>query len=61
MVMCILLNFLLPIFFFFFWQADDDKDGKLSVEEMLNHEDVFYKAVHHEDLDDEDYFDHDEL
>ncbi|KFK29297.1 hypothetical protein AALP_AA7G115000 [Arabis alpina] len=42
-------------------EADDDKDGKLSLEEMLNHEDVFYKAVHHEDLDDEDYFDHDEL
>ncbi|KAG5414181.1 hypothetical protein IGI04_001748 [Brassica rapa subsp. trilocularis] len=42
-------------------EADEDKDGKLSLEEMLNHEDVFYKAVHHEDLDDEDYFDHDEL
>ncbi|KAL1203104.1 Calcium-dependent protein kinase 4 [Cardamine amara subsp. amara] len=42
-------------------EADDDKDGKLSLEEMLHHEDVFYKAVHHEDLDDEDYFDHDEL
>ncbi|CAN8326164.1 unnamed protein product [Cochlearia groenlandica] len=42
-------------------QADEDKNGKLSLEEMLNHEDVFYKAVHHEDLDDEDYFDHDEL
>ncbi|CAN7072023.1 unnamed protein product [Brassica oleracea var. botrytis] len=42
-------------------EADEDKDGKLSLEEMLNHEDVFYKAVHHEDLDEEDYFDHDEL
>ncbi|XP_010433306.1 PREDICTED: calumenin-B-like [Camelina sativa] len=31
-------------------EADEDKDGKLSLEEMLHHE-----------LDDEDYFDHDEL
>ncbi|CAA7050205.1 unnamed protein product [Microthlaspi erraticum] len=42
-------------------EADEDKDGKLSLDEMLNHEDVFYKAVHHDDLDEEEYFDHDEL
>ncbi|XP_010520959.1 PREDICTED: calumenin-A [Tarenaya hassleriana] len=48
---------------FLFHEADDDKDGKLSLDEMLNHEDVFYKAVHQDDDDDDDEEDddHDEL
>ncbi|KAI4337989.1 hypothetical protein L6164_016347 [Bauhinia variegata] len=40
--------------------ADDDRDGRLSLEEMLNHEFAFYSTVHadeHEESDD----DHDEL
>ncbi|KAG6650455.1 hypothetical protein CIPAW_06G044800 [Carya illinoinensis] len=42
-------------------QADDNKDGNLSLDEMLNHDHIFYNTVYdesNEDLD-EDY--HDEL
>lgn len=38
-------------------QADDNKDGFLSLDEMLNNEDVFYKTVY--ESDEEDY--HEEL
>ncbi|XP_057731695.1 uncharacterized protein LOC130946840 isoform X1 [Arachis stenosperma] len=41
-------------------EADDNKDGKLSLEEMLDHEFIFYSTVHadgHSESDDE----HDEL
>lgn len=44
-----------------FYQADDNKDGNLSLDEMLNHDHIFYNTVYdesNEDLD-EDY--HDEL
>lgn len=42
-------------------QADDSKDGNLSLDEMLNHEYVFYSTVYNESNGDyyEDY--HDEL
>lgn len=49
------------VFFVFGIKVDEDKDGKLLFEEMLNYEDVFYKVVYYEDLDDEDYFDYDEF
>ncbi|XP_021909330.1 calumenin-A [Carica papaya] len=42
-------------------EADDVKDGKLSLEEMLNHEHSFYNTVF-DDIMDDDYDDfHDEL
>ncbi|XVE64432.1 hypothetical protein DITRI_Ditri07aG0100300 [Diplodiscus trichospermus] len=43
-------------------EADDNKDGNLSVEEMLNHENIFYNSVHDNSIDDDDFDDfHDEL
>ncbi|KAM7268755.1 hypothetical protein ACFE04_010921 [Oxalis oulophora] len=48
-------------------EADDNKDGKLTLSEMLNNEYIFYSTVYHEeeddyDTDDEDYDGfHDEL
>ncbi|KAJ0963824.1 hypothetical protein J5N97_028946 [Dioscorea zingiberensis] len=45
--------------------ADDDKDGKLTLEEMLNHHHAFYTTVMEESYSDddeyEDYHPHDEL
>ncbi|XP_030500254.2 uncharacterized protein LOC115715727 [Cannabis sativa] len=43
-------------------EADDNKDGKLTLEEMLNHESIFYSTVYNDDTyeDFEDDF-HDEL
>ncbi|XP_028806674.1 reticulocalbin-2-like [Neltuma alba] len=38
-------------------EADDNDDGKLSLQEMINHEIVFYHTVHADDSHD----DHDEL
>lgn len=43
-------------------QADDNRDGVLTLNEMLNHEYIFYSTVYdasHEDDDDDDF--HDEL
>lgn len=37
------------------WQADADKDGHLSLKEMLDHPYVFYSAIF-TDEDDEDYY-----
>lgn len=43
-------------------EADDDKDGSLTLNEMIRHEDVFYSAVFEEsDFDDDDYDLHNEL
>jgi hypothetical protein len=48
-------------------QADDDEDKKLTLQEMLNHESVFYNTVYaddhveNDDDDDDDDDDHDEL
>ncbi|XP_010038464.2 calumenin-A [Eucalyptus grandis] len=40
-------------------EADDNKDGKLSLEEMLNHEYMFYASLFEEDEEDDEM--HDEL
>ncbi|WJX10026.1 hypothetical protein P8452_00796 [Trifolium repens] len=48
-------------------EADDDEDKKLTLQEMLNHESVFYNTVYaddhveNDDDDDDDDDDHDEL
>ncbi|OMO93536.1 Calcium-binding EF-hand [Corchorus olitorius] len=44
-------------------EADDNKDGKLSLEEMMNHEHIFYNTLYDSDNDDDDDDDddHDEL
>ncbi|GAB2221889.1 hypothetical protein Droror1_Dr00013082 [Drosera rotundifolia] len=40
-------------------QADEDKDGKLTLDEMLNHEDMFYSTIYpqheNEDLGDDNH------
>ena len=44
-------------------EVDDNEDKKLTLQEMLNHENVFYNTVHaddHEEIDEEDD-DHEEL
>lgn len=45
--------------FFLICQADENKDGRLSLQEMVNNPYVFYSAIFGEDEDD-DYF-HDEF
>ncbi|KAI6672469.1 hypothetical protein NL676_000375 [Syzygium grande] len=40
-------------------EADDNKDGNLSLEEMLNHEDMFYASIFEEDEEEDEL--HDEL
>lgn len=40
-------------------QADDNRDGNLTLDEMLNHEYIFYNTVYN-DADDDDYDFHDE-
>lgn len=40
-------------------QADDNKDGYLTLDEMLNHEYLFYRTVY--ENRNRDYEDHDEL
>ncbi|XP_059427722.1 uncharacterized protein LOC132192343 [Corylus avellana] len=42
-------------------QADDNKDGSLSLDEMLNHENIFYSTVYDENNEDYDEDFHDEL
>ncbi|KAJ4979333.1 hypothetical protein NE237_010113 [Protea cynaroides] len=48
-------------------EADDDKDGKLTIDEILNHEEVFYSKVFesefddNNDNDDDDDFFHEEF
>ncbi|GLU21282.1 hypothetical protein SLE2022_374280 [Rubroshorea leprosula] len=41
-------------------EADDNKDGALSLAEMLNHENLFYNTLYDDGLEDYDEF-HDEL
>lgn len=41
-------------------QADTDKDGRLSLAEMIENPYVFYSAIFNED-DDDDYEHHDEF
>lgn len=41
-------------------EADDNRDGKLTLDEMLDHEFLFYSTVYDENSDDYDEF-HDEL
>lgn len=55
-----LLSMLLKAFLFFVIQADDNRDGNLTLDEMLNHEYIFYNTVYN-DVDDDDYDFHDEL
>lgn len=44
------------------FQSDDNKDGKLTLQEMLNHEDIFYNTVYENSDDDYDDDDgHDEF
>ena len=40
-------------------QADDNEDGALSLQEMLDHEFIFYNTVHADGHEEND--DHDEL
>ncbi|MBA0766205.1 hypothetical protein Gotri_015267 [Gossypium trilobum] len=42
-------------------QADSDKDGRLSLLEMIENPYVFYSAIFSEDEDDDDYEYHDEF
>lgn len=45
---------------FFLIQADDNKDGKLTLDEMLDHDYVFYSTVYDAGVNDdneEDYHD----
>ncbi|CAI9086929.1 OLC1v1020865C2 [Oldenlandia corymbosa var. corymbosa] len=48
---------------FLIQEGDDNGDGKLSLEEMLNHEHIFFSAVYDNGKDDDDQIDgyHDEL
>ncbi|KAL6123063.1 hypothetical protein ACLB2K_075586 [Fragaria x ananassa] len=46
---------------FLIHEADDNKDGKLTLEEMLHHEDVFYNTVYESSDDDDIHDDHDEF
>ncbi|KAK9914532.1 hypothetical protein M0R45_038306 [Rubus argutus] len=44
------------------YESDDNKDGKLTLQEMLNHEDIFYNTVYENSDDDYDDDDgHDEF
>ncbi|MED6112748.1 hypothetical protein PIB30_064431 [Stylosanthes scabra] len=42
-------------------QADTDKDGRLSLNEMIEHPYVFYSAIFNDEEDEEDYDYHDEF
>ncbi|XP_050386929.1 uncharacterized protein LOC126803210 [Argentina anserina] len=46
---------------FLIHEADDNKDGKLTLQEMLQHEDVFYNTVYESSSDDDSHDDHDEF
>lgn len=46
--------------FVFILQADADKDGRLTLTEMIDHPYVFYSAIFNED-DEDDYDFHDEF
>lgn len=48
-------------FWFLFFQADRDKDGRLSLAEMIESPYVFYTGVFSEDEDSGDYVVHDEF
>lgn len=43
------------------YQADSDKDGRLTLAEMIEHPYVFYSAIFNEDDSDDDYGFHDEF
>lgn len=43
------------------FQADSDKDGRLTLAEMIEHPYVFYSAIFDEDDTDDDYGLHDEF
>ncbi|XP_021291767.1 calumenin-B [Herrania umbratica] len=44
------------------YEADDNKDGNLTMEEILNHESVFYNSLYDDSIDNDDFDDdHDEL
>ena len=45
----------------FIFQADSDKDGRLTLAEMIKHPYVFYSAIFDEDDTDDDYGLHDEF
>ncbi|XWS48594.1 hypothetical protein CRYUN_Cryun13aG0089900 [Craigia yunnanensis] len=48
--------------YYLVYEADDNKDGNLTVEEMLNHENIFYNTLHDDSLDDDNFdYIHDEL
>lgn len=42
------------------WQADADKDGRLTTTEMIENPHVFYSAIFNDDVDEYDDY-HDEL
>ncbi|KAK8511888.1 hypothetical protein V6N13_073720 [Hibiscus sabdariffa] len=42
-------------------EADDNKDGYLTLQEMLNHDNIFYNSLYEDDDDDDDYHYHDDL
>ena len=48
-------------FLLYFFQADDNKDGNLTLEEMMNHEYIFYSTVYDDNDEDFDEDYHDEL
>ncbi|XVF51031.1 hypothetical protein PTKIN_Ptkin04bG0150800 [Pterospermum kingtungense] len=37
------------------YKADDNKDGNLTFEEMLNHENIFYNSLYEDSLDEDDF------
>ncbi|XP_042515868.1 reticulocalbin-1 [Macadamia integrifolia] len=50
---------------FLIHEVDGDKDGKLTINEMLNHEEIFYSKVFEEEFDnsdddDDEYYDYDD-
>lgn len=53
------IRYIFIIFALCYFQADDNKDGNLSLEEMLNHEYMFYTSLFEEDEEDDEL--HDEL
>ncbi|KAM5557710.1 hypothetical protein ABKV19_024856 [Rosa sericea] len=46
---------------FLIHEADDNKDEKLTLQEMLHHEDIFYNTVYESSNDDGNHDDHDEF
>ncbi|GMI95285.1 hypothetical protein like AT4G27790 [Hibiscus trionum] len=42
-------------------EADDNKDGYLTLQEMLNHENIFYNSLYENDDDDDDEYNYDDF